>query len=337
MPYIPPSVAESPISEELAHRSLKRIHQGKVRDTYELPGYTDLLLVVATDRVSIFDFVLGSLVSLKGEVLTALTVHFLTKLLIKNDHHLVASGAGIDSYLPLGLRKYPELQRRALVVKRRQMMPVECVVRGVLTGSAWEKYAAGERLLWGYQLPDGLHDGAWLDEPMFTPTDKAQSGHDEPVTREYVARVYGSGVEAFSINLFNVIRNDARKKGVIFADTKFEFDTTRMICDEVATPDSSRYWDVDEYNEAQKQGKAPSGYDKQPVREWGKKASPVDGAVVNISKIDAKSVENAVLVGDIPVPKEVLEACTTRYLALTIRLTGKDLPEFQKNEMSIGV
>lgn len=335
MPYIPPSVAESPLAEELAHSGLQRVHQGKVRDTYVLPGQPDLLLVVATDRVSIFDFVLGALVLQKGEVLTALTVYFITQVLWGFKHHLVGYGDEIDRYLPAALKRFGELQRRALVVKKGDMMPVECVVRGVLTGSAWEKYQTGRRMLWGYRLPEGLHDGSWLDQPMFTPTDKAEVGHDDPVTREFVSRTYGPEFEELSIRLFDRIRQHARQKGVIFADTKYEFDKSQMLCDEVATPDSSRYWDVEEYNEAQKQNKAPAGFDKQPVREWGKQAKSANGTVVNISKIDAKSRENQVLVGDIPVPKEVLEACTARYLTLTKRLTGRDIAIFQKQEMCI--
>lgn len=334
MTYIPPDVSESPEAKELASCGLKRIHQGKVRDTYELADRDDLLLVVATDRVSIFDFVLGAPVQLKGEVLTALTVYFLSEVLKDYNHHLLAFGGDIDRYIPNVLRQHNNLQRRALVVFRREMMPVECVVRGVLTGSAWEKYAAGQRVLWEYQLSDGLQDGAWLDQPMFTPTDKAESGHDEPVTREYVRRTYGSNIEGFSIAIFNKIRLNAREKGVIFADTKFEFDRTLMICDEVATPDSSRYWDIDEYRKAQKLGKAPSGYDKQPVREWGKNALH-EGSTINIGKLDPKKQADAVLAGSIEVPAQVRQACTNRYLALTKRLTGLSLSEFQKQGMLI--
>ncbi|MEO8065423.1 MAG: phosphoribosylaminoimidazolesuccinocarboxamide synthase [Candidatus Doudnabacteria bacterium] len=336
MPYIPPSVAESAISEELAQAGLKRVHQGKVRDTYAVEGYPDHLLVVATDRISIFDFVLGALVPKKGEVLTALTVYFLTEVLAKHAHHLVAFGSGIDEYLPLRLRNRPELQVRALVVIKRDMMPVECVVRGVLTGSAWEKYKSGSRNLWGYQLPDGLIDGAWLEQPMYTPTDKAESGHDEPVTREYVVDNYGLGVEIFSVHLFDQIRKHAREKGIIFADTKFEFDMGLMICDEIATPDSSRYWDADEYRAAQALGKAPGGYDKQPVREWGKQARVYpDNVTVNIGKLDAKSVHSQQQVGNILVPAEVLEACTGRYLKITQRLVSRELSDFQRSVMKI--
>ncbi len=337
MPFIPPHVADSQVSEELAHAGLKRIHQGKVRDTYALLGHPDKLLVVATDRISIFDFVLGALVPFKGEVLTALTVYFLTVVLFEFTNHLVAYGAEIDAYLPETLRRYSDLQKRALVVHRRHMMPIECIVRGVLTGSAWEKYTEGKRELWGYKLPDGLHDGAWLDLPMFTPTDKAESGHDEPVTREFVAKHYGHGVEEMSLILFEQIRQHARTKGIIYADIKFEYDLTLMLCDEVATPDSSRCWDVDEYNHAQAEGRAPSGYDKEPVRTWGKAARVSDGAVVNISKLDAKDPATQKLVGEIVVPAEVLASCTQRYLALTERLTGQSLVEYQKTAMRIAV
>jgi phosphoribosylaminoimidazole-succinocarboxamide synthase len=335
MPYLPPNVAETALSEELKHCGLNRIHQGKVRDTYEIPGHPMLLLVVATDRISIFDFVLGALVMGKGEVLTALVVYFLTQVLSMHEHHLVAYGSSIDQYLPASIRRYRQLQVRALVVKRANMMPVECVVRGILTGSAYEKYAAGSRVLWGYTLPDGLHDGSWLDQPMFTPTDRGErTGHDEPMSRDYVHKTYGPGVEVFSIHLFEQIRKHARERGIIFADTKFEFDTTLMICDEIATPDSSRYLDADEYEEARRQRKMAEGYDKQPVRNWGLAASTAEGETVNIKKLK-KTEENAIVVGNIPVPPAVLTACTERYFTITGRLAGKGLEQFQKKDMGI--
>lgn len=335
MPYIPPNVAESPVSDELRHCKFERTHRGKIRDTYDLPDHSDRMLVVVSDRISIFDFVLGSVVEKKGEVLNALSIHFLTKVLTGQEHHLVAYGSAIDAYLPQALRNFPDLQARAQIVARRQMVPVECVVRGVLTGSAWEKYAAGQRRLWGYDLPDGLHDGAWLEQPMFTPTDKAESGHDEPVTREFVRQHYGPGMEELSIMLFNQIRDYARKWGIIFADTKFELDYTLMLCDEVATPDSSRFWDVADYQKAQEQGRAPEGYDKQPVRDWGKEAVEADGSIVNIKKLDPKSEQDCIRVGKILVPRVVLHATTERYLAITQRLTSLGLPEFQEKVLKI--
>jgi phosphoribosylaminoimidazole-succinocarboxamide synthase len=335
MPYIPSSVAESSVSDELGHCGLKRIHQGKVRDTYELPDHPDHLLVVVTDRISIFDFVLGSVVPNKGEVLNALSVFFLTNILSAHEHHLAAYGSGIDQWIPNPVHRFPDLQARAQIVKRRKMVPVECVVRGVLTGSAWEKYQAGARKLWGYDLPDGLHDGVWLDAPMFTPTDKAESGHDEPVTRDFVKKHYGPGMEEFSILLFKQIRDYSRKRGIIFADTKFEMDHTLMLCDEVATPDSSRFWDVADYQKAQAEGKAPDGYDKQPVREWGKSASEVDGNIVSIKKLDPKSEADCIRVGNIPVPNAVLHATTERYLAITARLTGMELPQYQERVLKV--
>ena len=336
---IPKKVAHSAISEGLTAGGMKRIHQGKVRDTYEISGHPNLLLPIATNRLSIYDFVLPGVVEHKGEVLTALTVFWLTKVVADEKHHLVAYGRGIDEYLPEPLRGNAELQKRALVVKKLQMLPVECVARGYLTGSGWSSYRESQEVC-GHKLADGLHDGARLPEPIFTPTTKAEEGHDEPISFQSVRDEYGDKFEKLTIDIYRQILEYSLGHGIILADTKFEFSSDGVLADEVATPDSSRFWDVEDWKAAVKEKKSPSGYDKQPVREWGKTvATPFEKGgekITGIHKLDSGGKEHIEFVHGLEVPPEVLTATTERYKAIFEKLTGVKLSNFQKNEMGIG-
>ena len=177
MPKIPSAVRDSKVTQAVVAAGCTEAHVGKVRHSYNLPGHPKLMLVVATDRISIFDHVLNALIAGKGEILTALTVYWLTRILSGVPSHLMAHGSGIDQYLPESLRGNPELQSRALVVKRLKMLPIEFIVRGNLTGSGYKSYQK-DGTVCGIQLRPGYVDGSFLDEPLLAPSTKAEEGHD---------------------------------------------------------------------------------------------------------------------------------------------------------------
>lgn len=302
-------------------------HRGKVRDTFTLPE-PDLLLVVASDRVSIFDFVLPALIPQKGELLTAVTIFWLTQVLSDVVHHLAAWGHRIDQFLPAELRHNQILQRRSLVVQRLEMLPVECIVRGYLTGSGWRAYQQGQPID-DHILPDGLHDGARLPEPIFTPTTKSATGHDAPLPRQEVAEKHGHWLEEHSLKLFTTLAEYARERGVILADTKFEFGAPSVLADEVGTPDSSRFWDYQEWEEASTELRSPAPYDKELVRQWGMSV-PLPNEPHGIHHLEPANEEHVAFVHGLTVPSSVLEQTAARYHAIFQRLTGWSLSQFQQ-------
>ena len=240
-----------------------RLYQGKVRDTYDLGD--GLLLMVATDRISAFDVVLPTGIPEKGAVLTQISEFWfdMTKHIIPN--HFVCLATDRDD---LGISD--ELARRSMVVKRADRIDVECIVRGFITGSAWGDYRRTGTVA-GKQMPEGLQDGDMFPEPLFTPSTKAEEGHDENITvaqmEDMVGKELTERLSEASIKVYSTARDYAREKGIIIADTKFEFgiiDGEISLIDEVLTPDSSRFWDVDGYAP----GKAQPSYDKQYVRDW---------------------------------------------------------------------
>ena len=195
MAVIPKEVAESKLSLELLKSGLERIRQGKTCDVFSLPGYKDLLLLLATDRISIHDFVLNCLISRKGEIRTAWTVFWLTNVLERFQSHLVAYGKGIDEYLiQKRLKNNSQLQKRSLVVRKLDVFPIECVVRNYLTGSAWESYQKNGRVA-GVSLPPGLKKGSKLSEPIFDPTSKEETGHDQKLSPDFVIERYGKWIK----------------------------------------------------------------------------------------------------------------------------------------------
>lgn len=321
------------VLDSLLRRSLNLRHQGKVRDTYYLRGHGDKLLVIATDRISIFDFVLSALVPYKGEVLTAMTIFWLTTVFRDIKHHLLAYGSAIDWYLPKELAENPELHRRALVVKKKSMLFHEFIARGYMMGSGWRDYQkTGE--ICGIVLPPGLHEGSRLPEPIFTPSTKAAEGHDENVSAESVIEEHGPWVKELALELFQRAGEYALKRGIIIADTKFEFGDDGTVADELLTPDSSRYWGVEEYNLSQRYKKAPDGFDKEPVRTAGRKAE-IDGRVVDILKdLDPKKAADRELVARWVVPAHVIDETTSRYLALIETLTEVNFRRFQTEYMN---
>ncbi len=245
---------------------------GKVRDTYELG---DQLLIVATDRISAFDVVLPCGIPDKGAVLNKLSAFWFeqTQKLIPN--HMIETLEDVnrlDDLISLKKRfKYPDyLVGRSMLVKKLARINVECVVRGYLAGSAWEDYRKTGTAC-GYTLPKGLQESQELPEPLFTPTTKADKGHDMPMSMEELKEVVDSTlaeeIKRASITIYNFARGYARTKGIIIADTKMEFGllgNKLILIDELLTPDSSRFWDMEYY----KVGQSQPSYDKQPVRDW---------------------------------------------------------------------
>ncbi len=239
---------------------------GKVRDVYRLGA--DGLLFVATDRISAFDYVLATGIPHKGHVLNQISLFWFDFLHDIVPNHLIT--ADVQRY-PAELRKYADqLRGRSMMVVRGEMLPVECVVRGYISGSAWKEYKATGKVC-GIQLPAGLKESDRLPEPIFTPSTKAVSGHDENISFEEVTRLVGPEMSGqlrdISLKIYSKAADYARTKGIIIADTKFEFGRTAAgltLADEVLTPDSSRFWPADKYQP----GKAQESYDKQYVRDY---------------------------------------------------------------------
>ncbi len=336
MVAIPPQVSSNSFEPLFRQAGLARVHQGKVRDTFELPD-KDLLLVYASDRISIFDFVLNAIVQDKGAILTALTAFWLGEVL-RGKNHLIAFGDGIDEYLPQQLRRCSELQKRSLVVERLKMLPVECIVRGFLTGTGWGSYQK-DGTVCGIKLPEGLYDGAALPVPIFTPTTKADSGHDEHLKTEEVNERY-PGLQEAALDAYSKLFEYASGKGFLLADTKFEFGEGLVLADEIGTPDSSRFWNQAEWRDCCAARSTPTAFDKEVVRKWGKTiVTPfhrnVNELVVGINKLDPENPCHVSYVQTLVVPEDVLWVARRRYHTIVEALTGSSLGHFQSDYMGI--
>jgi phosphoribosylaminoimidazole-succinocarboxamide synthase len=237
--------------------------RGKVRDVYD---FGERLLFVATDRISAFDWILPTGIPDKGRVLTELSRFWFSRLCVP--HHLLSMNPA-DAGLPPGTDLGP-LEGRSMVVRKTRVFPVECVVRGYLSGSGWKEYQSSQTVC-GLKLPPGLRESDRLPEPIFTPATKAECGHDENIPFERMAEIIGAAraeeLREFSMRVYATAAEFARTRGIIIADTKFEFgvvDNQVILIDEVLTPDSSRFWPTDQYSAG---GPQPS-FDKQFVRDW---------------------------------------------------------------------
>jgi phosphoribosylaminoimidazole-succinocarboxamide synthase len=245
---------------------LKLHTSGKVRDVYDLNP--EHLLFVATDRISAFDYVLATGIPHKGRVLTQISLFWFDFLRDIAPNHVVS--ADVKQY-PASAQKYADqLVGRSMMVMRAEMIPVECVVRGYISGSAWKEYKASGRVC-GIELPAGLKESSKLPQPIFTPATKATTGHDENIPFDEMTRIVGvelsSQLRDLSLKIYSKAADYALKKGIIIADTKFEFGMTSKgitLADEVLTPDSSRFWPADKYQP----GRAQASYDKQYVRDY---------------------------------------------------------------------
>lgn len=285
---------------------LTLVRRGKVRDVYSVDD--DHLLIVATDRISAFDSVLPTPIRRKGEVLIALSRFWFEKLGHVVPNHLVTTE--LERMPDVVRRHFDELNGRSMLVRRAEVFPVECVVRGYLSGSGWKDYLrTGE--VCGHELPADLRESAELPEPIFTPATKAEEGHDENISEVQVRDLLGEETTVFlretSLRLYREAREYARGRGIIIADTKFEFGRGRdgqiILIDEALTPDSSRFWPLDSYTP----GKSQQSFDKQFVRDY-----------LETLNWDKKPPAPAI-------PSDIAEATTARYLEAYRLLTGRDL------------
>ncbi len=282
---------------------LPQVHKGKVRDTYSLNNH---LLMVASDRLSAFDVVFNEGIPMKGKVLTGLSIFWFTRTTDIIQNHFITNA--IPSDLPANL------QGRSMIVQKAEPIPLECVVRGFITGSAWKEYQKAGTVC-GIKLPEGLKNGSELAHPIFTPSTKAEQGeHDENITEERAKELVGENtyntLKQKSMELYNFGKNHAKKCGLILVDTKFEFGYVTdsegrkkiIVMDEMLTPDSSRYWIKEKYD----QGILES-LDKQFVRDY-------------LEKTDWNKSPPAPAL-----PADVIENTTRRYLQAYKMLTGKEL------------
>src|SRR6195256_4075200 len=291
---------------ETALSDLKLERRGKVRDVYAVDE--DRLLIVATDRISAFDSVSPTPIERKGEVLTALSRFWFAKLGHVVPNHMLSTS--IDEMPDVVRQHARELSGRSMLVRRTEVFPVECVVRGYLSGSGWKDYQRTGQVC-GHQLPAGLRDSEQLAAPIFTPATKAETGHDENISEQEMAAIVGTEVTNFlrdvSLRLYQEASEYARGRGIIIADTKFEFGRDRegkiILIDEVLTPDSSRFWPVDSYEV----GKSQASFDKQYVRDYLER--------INWDKQPPAPT----------LPTEVAAATTARYLEAYQLLAGEPL------------
>jgi len=285
---------------------LQLLRRGKVRDVYTVDD--DSLLIVATDRISAFDCILPTPIERKGEVLTALSEFWFEQLKDVVANHLIESD--VDTMPPVVQQHAQTLRGRSMLVRRAEVFPVECVVRGYLVGSGWKDYKRTGSVC-GHKLPEGLVESAKLPEAIFTPSTKAEEGHDENITEDQVREIIGDEKTALlrdtSLRLYREAEEYARQRGIIIADTKFEFglgkDGQLLLVDEVLTPDSSRFWPADEYQA----GRSQPSFDKQFVRDY-------------LETLDWDKKPPAP-----PIPNEIAAATTARYLEAYRLLTGREL------------
>ncbi len=283
---------------------IPHLKSGKVREVFDLG---DRLLFVATDRISAFDCILPNGIPRKGEVLTRMSHFWFDRTAGWLPNHRLA---GADDPLPESLRAHADqLAGRSMIVCKAAPLPVECVVRGYLAGSGWKEYRTSGTVC-GVPLPAGLQEGSELPGPIFTPATKAESGHDENIPFEQMEALIGVGlagrVRDLSVRLYTEARDYARERGILIADTKFEFgihDGQLVLIDEVLTPDSSRFWPADQY----RPGRSQPSFDKQYVRDY-------------LETLDWDKTPPAP-----PLPPEVVARTRAKYLEAYERITGRRL------------
>ncbi len=284
---------------------LELLHRGKVRDMYAIPGHDDKLLMVATDRISAYDVVMDDPIPGKGRVLTRLSLFWFDLLADIVPNHLLT--ADVEEYPAVCHQYRDQLEGRSMLVRRTEVVPIECIVRGYLSGSFWKAYQQ-DTTVCGFALPPGLRESDQLPEPLFTPSTKAEQGlHDENISmarmEELVGKEQARKMADISLALYRKAAEYARDKGIIIADTKFELgmaDGELILIDEVLTPDSSRFWPLDEYEP----GRGQPSFDKQFLRDylssldWNKQPPPPK------------------------LPREILDKTRARYEEALQRITG---------------
>jgi phosphoribosylaminoimidazole-succinocarboxamide synthase len=285
---------------------IKKIKSGKVREIFDLG---ERLLFVASDRISAFDVIMPNGIPRKGEVLTQISYFWFAQTESFQPNHLDSKPGDA---LPANLQPFAnKIGRRYMIVKKCKPLAIECIVRGYLAGSGWKEYQKTQTVC-GIKLPGGLKESSELPEPLFTPSTKADSGHDENISFEEAKKIAGADIaeqaRAASLKIYNTARDYARKRGIIIADTKFEFgldDSTGklVLIDEVLTPDSSRFWPADQYAP----GKGQPSFDKQFVRDY-------------LETLDWDKTPPGPRL-----PDDVVAKTTAKYLDAYERLTGKKL------------
>jgi phosphoribosylaminoimidazole-succinocarboxamide synthase len=287
--------------------ALPHIYSGKVRDIYDAGD--NRLLMVTSDRLSAFDVVMAEPIPEKGRVLTAMSAFWFEKLQDVAGSHLISTS--LDDCPEPAQRE--DWQGRIMLCRKAEMLPIECIVRGYLTGSAWKEYKA-DGTMHGEELPAGLLESAQLPEPVFTPSTKAAAGHDENISFEAAVALIGPDLaeraRSVSLELYTKGAEWAAARGILMADTKFELgliDGELVLCDEVLTPDSSRFWAAESW----KPGSTPPSFDKQPVRDY------LDG-------LDWNKQPPAP-----PLPAEVVNTTSARYIDAYERITGRSFAEWR--------
>ena len=287
------------------------LYQGKVRDVYQVGN--DKLLMVASDRISAFDHVFKETIPNKGKVLTAITKfwddvlrdHFPTHLISTDPKDFLLESSEIEAL---------DIKGRSMLVKVADMLPMECIVRGYIAGSAWKEYSSSGTMH-GIKLPSGLHQGDKLTDPLFTPSTKNNFGHDENISPEKAQELIGKDLfkeaEALCVSAYRLASELAAAKGIIIADTKFEvglIDGRLAICDEILTPDSSRFWSLEDYEKNLIQ----VSFDKQPIRDWAEQ-----------SGWDKSSPPP-------PLPQEVIDKSLARYIYAYEQLSSRSFADWCK-------
>jgi len=283
----------------------KLLRRGKVRDIFDVG---DKLLMVASDRISAFDVVLPNAIPYKGKVLSSLSTFWFRKLSHIVPNHLISDRVG-DFPFPMTAEERRLLEGRSMLVHKGEMIEIECVIRGYLDGSGWKSYRDTGKLF-DIPLPEGLKQGDQLPEPLFTPTTKAQTGHDEYISFSRVKEIVGTETAQFlrdtSLKLYQTAFEYAYEKDLILADTKFEYTLIGgeiRLADEIFTPDSSRYWDAESY----KPGGPQASFDKQYIRDW-----------LSTQEWDKTPPAPSL-------PQEVIEKSVEKYLDVYRKITGKNI------------
>jgi phosphoribosylaminoimidazole-succinocarboxamide synthase len=287
---------------------LNLLHRGKVRDMYGIPGHDDKLLMVATDRISAYDVVMDDAIPGKGAVLTELSLFWFNLLGDIIENHLIT--ANVEEYPEVCRQFDDQLAGRSMLVKKTRPLTIECIVRGYISGSFWSAYKKNS-VVCGFQLPEGMLESEKLPEPLFTPSTKAEIGdHDMNISFDEAAKIIGQEMaeklKKLSLELYNKGAELALSKGIIIADTKFEFgmlDGEIILIDEILTPDSSRFWPLSEYEP----GRSQNSFDKQYVRDW-----------LTESGWD-KTPPGPKL------PQELIDRTSNTYKEIYKRLTGNDV------------
>jgi phosphoribosylaminoimidazole-succinocarboxamide synthase len=353
---VPINLQNDALTQYLLSMGLKRLSQGKVRDTWSLEpllGHDDYLLVIASNRISIFDYVLKVEVPKKGEVLTALT-HFWLRFLTGFKNQLIPSEIEEGLNFAYDLRADYLLTlpiERCLVVKNLtgKMYPAEMIFRGHLGGSVFEDYLA-TGIVAGHQLPADLQKWSKLKKPIFTPSTKEEFGNDINKDVDFFfnhmdslgLKADAEGVVNMLAQIYTMVYNYAEERGILILDTKFEV-AGEILADEILTPDSSRFALKDDWIKAMEEGRDPHFYDKQPVRDWGATVkTPFSdgkgGLITGLNKLKSASPEYLdyiKFVHTVDVPEEVISHTTERYLAKFEMITGKDLQYYQIEDMGV--